>query len=114
MTKTNQDVRDYYQGDTLELDVTVTDSDGNPYSLLEADATWVLVREQGDTPRLTKTIGDGITITDAEAGELTVTIDSGETSDFLGDHYHELEIVDNNGREVIVMTGDFDILADST
>lgn len=53
---------------------------------------------------LTKTIGSGITVTDAAAGKFTVALDPADTLKFSGGYYHEAKAFDVS-RPYTIVTG---------
>lgn len=106
----------FFSGDTQTLKITVNDGATPPVAkdLTGATITWGLAKRQGKAPFLTKTIGSGITVTDAVNGELEVAIDPADTADVKGgSYYHELEITDSIGNIATAAYGDVTIEADS-
>lgn len=107
---------EFFSGDTQKLKYTIDDADAAPArkDLTGATITWGLAKLQGKAPFLTKTIGSGITVTDAANGELDVDLDPADTADVRGgDYYHELEIIDSLGNKATSAYGTITILADS-
>jgi|APHM01.1.fsa_nt_gi Domain of unknown function (DUF2479). len=120
MTKVNQDIpargERYFAGDTAVVEVTVR-QDGSPKDLSNATITFALSRFRGDEPIIEKTLGNGVTITDALAGVLRIEIEGDETAD-LGeadgeDYHYEVAVRDNNSATATVTTGTWTIY-DST
>lgn len=107
-----------FSGDDKELVVVIKDVAGdavNIAGLLSAIWECSKLREDGtfsSTPVISKSIGAGIELTSAGAGELTVTLDQADTEDLYGDYYHELEIVDSNSNKQTVMVGTLTIRKD--
>lgn len=108
-----QDV-EMYSGDTLQLIITVTDSDtGLAKNLSGATAIrWELAKSAKVPSTLIKTLVSGITITNAAMGELRVDILPADTASLKGDFIHELEIIDFAGQVNTVLDGKFTILLD--
>lgn len=97
-------------GDDLDLVVIVRAADRcTLVDLTNATATWVLADCQGDRPRLSKTA----TVTDATAGEITVTLFPSDTDRLCGTYHHELQVRDALSKTSTVMTGKARITADS-
>jgi hypothetical protein len=63
----------YYVGDTILIDVTVTDARGNVVQLNGIDAKWVLDDPGGNNVAIC-TIGNGIKIVDVNGGKLEITV----------------------------------------
>lgn len=81
-----------FQGETQTLAVTVTKEDGNPLDLTGLSAEWRLVAMRDEAAIVTKTDADGITITDAAAGTLEVTLSAADTQQDPGTYRHELRL----------------------
>lgn len=72
-------------GDTLPIDLTIKDSKGEAVPLTDLqgeDLKFVLSRAGVDV--LTKIIGNGIAVTDAGKGEVTITLDAADTVNLVG------------------------------
>jgi hypothetical protein len=98
-------------GDDLDLVVTVRDSDDcDAVDLTSATAVWVLARNPGCTPLLTKTGS----LSDAVNGEVTITLEPEDTADLCaGRYHHELQVRDALSKTSTVMTGVARIVGDS-
>lgn len=66
-----------HAGETRTLAVTVTDQDGAAVDLTDASISYVLDR----ATQIVLTVGDGITITDAAAGQFEIALAQAYTSD---------------------------------
>lgn len=110
MTATGQNFT-MYQGDTLELEVTVTDPTNNDavVDLTNCSLTWVLYRQNQAGVILTKTVGSGITITDASNGEFKITLDPSDTLNLYGLYRHESELKDPTNKISTLFIGKADI-----
>jgi hypothetical protein len=112
MARTNQDAT-FYSNNTFNLAFCLFDDDQTPAVPLDitgASLYWVLTNIDGsgnpdDCPIIVKSIGDGITVTNASGGELTVAIDAEDTSSLTGTFYHELELVDIASNRTVQSTG---------
>ena len=111
MTKKNQDFEAFQNTDVI-LQVSVVDQDGNVFSLVGVSAiVWSLSRELGCDPVLiTKTLGSGITVTDAAAGKLEIKIDAADNLILSGIFEHELTVTDSISDKSTVMVGTANIL----
>ena len=67
------------RGDTADFNVTLTDGPSDPLNLTGLGLTFRAVR--GSLLSIIKTVGAGIVVTDAGAGECTVTIEPEDTED---------------------------------
>lgn len=96
-----------HQGDTKNLVITVKDPTRTPVSLLGAQSVkwWVARRVTSTTKLLQKTVGSGITMTNASAGIVTIRLDPADTVSVSGDYYHELEVIDSAGDIGTVLRG---------
>lgn len=110
MTATEQDFR-VYVGDVVDLEVTITDgaTPPAPINLTGYTAfTWT-VKAFGFTDDIvadiTKTLTNGITVTDAVNGILVINLLRIDTLEMAGDYYHELVAVDGSGNVAMVMNG---------
>ncbi len=99
-----------HAGDDLIIPVTVTE-DGTPTGT-PVDITgallivWALSTREGTIARvLTKTLGEGIEVTDASGGVFEVTIDTEDTRDLSGRYQHQARITDSGGSKSTVMSG---------
>ena len=104
-------------GDTKILSITAQTSTGTALNLNGAVITWQLFPLGGGTALLTKTIGGGITITDASNGVFQVKIDPADTADLAGSYNHEAQITDTDGniltpRNVGLSPGVLEVAAD--
>jgi hypothetical protein len=117
MTATNQDVA-MFSGDTRVLAFTVTQAgDSTPVDLTGATAIkWKCARKLSggfsSTVTLSKALGAGITVTDADAGQLQVLLSPADTAALSGRFYHELEITDVAGNVSTVAIGTLTIAKD--
>ena len=81
-----------YQGDTARLPFEALDASGSPEDLTECDIRWAMSNpSEMATPVLTKTLGEGIVVLNAEGGRILVEIAAGEL-DTPGTYTQELEI----------------------
>jgi hypothetical protein len=110
-----QDI-EFFSGDTVKIKVTITDADNanDPKNLTGAQSIiWALAKAQGKAPLVTKTVGGGITVTDAPNGVCEVLLSVGDTPNFKGSFYHEMQVVDATGNKSTVLYGAVTISADS-
>lgn len=101
-----------FAGDTKRLHFTLT---SGPPSNTPLDIQDTTIRWQASKgtlarfsviPVLTKTIGDGLEVTDAFSGTLTVELLPGDTETLKGTFYHELEITDASGDVSTAFVGE--------
>lgn len=108
MALTNQDFS-LYAGDTRNIVVTVTNSDGTPANLTGATIKWVAAR--GKLVMISKdTIDNGIVITDALNGAYTIRLNQSDSSDLAGNLTHESVVTDAFGNITTILTGKMSIL----
>ncbi len=77
-----------YRGDSAEIEVEITDSDGAAYNL--TDHTIKFTAKCG-TKTITKTTDSGITITDATGGKCLISLLATDT-DVVGEYKYDVEI----------------------
>lgn len=59
----------------------------------------------GADPVISKTLDDGLQITDPDLGKFVVELDATDTVELLRNYYHEATIVDGDGATVTVTFG---------
>ena len=106
-----------WSGDTRIVVFNVKDSDGNAQDLTSATAKFEMAAREGGTFSGAADVelatgGSGIEITDAAAGEVTVTIAASDTASLSGEYYWELEITDSASRVSTVAYGFVEIVND--
>jgi hypothetical protein len=96
-----------YSGNALTVEFTVYQNDGRtPFNLSGASAIWRLCSLFDPAPVITKTIGAGLTITNAAAGIVSLSLSSSDTDPLGSQPYrHELEVIDGSGNPTTVTTG---------
>lgn len=98
-------------GDTIRLEITVKDG-AAAKNLTGCSAAWRMAASYAGPALVSKTTAAGISITDAPAGKLIVTLEPADTADLKGDFVHELEIVDGSGAKATALDGRFRLLED--
>lgn len=113
MVKEHQDVT-MVSGDTLDIQITVTDQDGTAVNLTDHTINWALCTNQNTTPPLVvkSTGGYGVTITNAVGGVFKVALVPTDTAAFSGIYYHEAVITQPTGEKYTVTTGYMTIESD--
>lgn len=82
-----------YAGDNITLNFTAFEEDGvTPLNLTGLDIKYGLARSAGEAPLFMKTVGSGITVTNAAAGQFSVALAPADTLKFNGDYYHEAKV----------------------
>jgi hypothetical protein len=104
-----------YSGDTVNVAVTITDSNGDAVDLTGATSSWVLTSFSGSTVYVTKSSGAGtITYGGVSTNVATVALTASDTDDLDGIFRHELEIVDSTNNVSTVCVGTVVIEAEAT
>jgi hypothetical protein len=107
------------RGDNETLDLVVTDTDtGDPLDLTGV-SLWLTVKVQVNDPDslavIQKTVGSGITITDAAAGEASVSISPADTAPFPSSWEGVYDVqLKSAGSVRTVVSGAFTITGDVT
>lgn len=81
------------RGDARQMKVTAKDEDGQLLPLTGLTISYVISKKVGAEALTTKTIGSGITVTDAPNGAFTIDLLKSDTSTKIGEHYHECQLV---------------------
>ena len=98
-------------GDTAELSFSVYEEDGlTAQDLSGASIAWQMRRAGSSTALVSKTTGDGITVTDAEAGKLTVSLDPEDTEDLAAGRYAHGAVVTDSDDNVSTISLGFMVL----
>ncbi len=104
------------RGTTLSLPVEARNEDGSVIDLTGLTATaiaWRIGTDDRRATRITKTIGSGVTITDAAAGKFTLRLDPADTADLRPDLYaHAAEVTESGGDVTTVLRGCLDLKRD--
>ncbi len=96
-------------GDTKDIVVTVLDEIDQVVPIDGADVVFILSLNEFSAALVTKTTGAGIVITNGPGGVFTVTLDSADTEDLIGQHYFEAELTDVLNQVSTVVLGTIDI-----
>lgn len=97
-------------GDTATITVTVDDGAGGVVDLTGATVTFAMSKDKpgsrfNATAKITKTVGDGVTLTDPTNGVMTVALDAADTDDLSGRYHYEIEVTDTSSNVATVTTG---------
>lgn len=87
------------KGDDVKLNFTIKDRQDAAVDITNSQAiTFKVKKEVGTENAISKSLGDGITITNGAQGELSVTLGSADTDALnIGGHVMELQITDSGG-----------------
>lgn len=92
---------------TIFLDLVAKDNNGDIIDLTGVLSITFTLRQKPDSAAvlITKTLGSGVTVTDATVGAHRVTLDPADTLDFNGNYVFETKIIDASsnvsfGRDV--------------
>lgn len=108
-----------YRGDTAQFRVTALDIDGNPLDITGASAWFTAKRttQDGDVDAVfQKTVGTGITITDAPNGVMLVQLAEADTNTLTKKEIleYDLQIKDTSDGVYTVARGALTVEADVT
>lgn len=113
MTSVNQNL-EFYQGETVGIVITITE-DGTAKDITDASAVWAMAKTPGGAPVYSASTVSGIAITDAAAGELTITISATDSAAFYERiYYHELQLTDGASKTSVTTTGQVSVLKSIT
>ena len=91
-----------YAGDTVVLNVSAKEADGSVLDLTGLSIMWAMGRSNNSTALLSKSVGHGVTIVNAQNGEFRVTLAQNETATLNGSYYHEIRVADGDTSSVIL------------
>lgn len=91
-----------YAGDTVVLNVSAKEADGSVLDLTGLSIMWAIGRPNNSTALLSKSVGHGVEIVNAQNGEFRVTLTKDETATLNGSYYHEIRVVDGDTSSVIL------------
>lgn len=118
MTAAHQDCT-IVSGDSRTLRFTVTGENGAALNLAGAEAVrWGCVRKRADgkfapPAAVERTLGAGISITDAASGIIEVVLAPADTAGLAGGRYHhELQLTDAAGAVSTLAVGELTIVED--
>jgi len=96
------------RGDDIELTINVVDENGDALDLTGITAAAFKLKETlSGSVVLTKTLGSGVTVTDAAEGELKVVLTNAETTLFkIRKHFFEIQITDASSKISTVRNSD--------
>lgn len=108
---TENAIEGIFSGNDVELRVTVTDKDSGLILDLTGIANLIFAIGSAPkaSPKITKTLGGGITVTDAVAGKFSVALTAAELEPLKGILYHETRLTDAAGKKTTLMYGSFEI-----
>ena len=108
MTTERQDIpSDFYQGDEKDIQITITDIDGNLKDLTGGELTYALIYDDGKNPYTVflKSSADPLEIEIVTLGICVVHLVPSDTFNISGTFRHQLHLYDAAGKGGIVMTG---------
>lgn len=113
MAKERQDY-EMWAGDSFQLDVEVTDGNGEIEDISGYYIEWVLAERAGADPEIVKDTDGDVTITDGPNGTFIVDLFPPDTTGIYGKYHHEAQATDDTGNEITLLTGNATINRSST
>ncbi len=99
----------FYRGNNAVTNVTVTNPDNTPMKLGAIQGATFLakvdVRDRDEQAVVVKTLGSGITVTDADNGKLQIAMDRADTAGTRDALVYALNITSALGEEKTVASG---------
>lgn len=89
------------QGESHTITYELVTEDGDPKKLTLYSAEWRLTPRFSEDPLITKTVGAGIEITDAEGGLLEVQLSPEDTELAPGAYRHELRLTSSGNAHSV-------------
>lgn len=106
------------RGDTQEYLITLTDSSDEPLSLDGVDVRFTAKRHYADAePFMSKSIDDGVTVTDPSSGQVVVRIEAGDTDgapDHEARYFYDVELTFASGDIITPLRGYLTVVPDVT
>lgn len=87
-----------------DFNVIVKNDAGTAIDLTGFSISFVVSPHVNATALVTKTVGNGIAITDAAAGKFTVSLSDADT-DLRGRYYYECKATDPDNNDTTILTG---------
>jgi len=101
------------QGDTSDRGITLTEDDGTPVDLTDAEIEFSFAVSAGRSPSFTYTTADYITLTAPADGGFEIDVPASVTAGWPPRRYlHELSITLASGRRFTLMQGHLDVSPD--
>lgn len=107
-----------YRGDTAAWDFTITQSDGTAVNLTDAVGIRFTAKNRTSDADadavITRTVGDGVTVTSAVNGQVRVQLEAADTSALAAPLAlaFDLQLADDHGGVYTVAAGRLEIKAD--
>jgi hypothetical protein len=111
MTISGQNV-DIIQGESRKVEVTVTDQNGNLLDISNSAICWAVFKQSDSV--FTKTVDNGIKLTDPTKGIFEITVAHEDTLNLIGSYKHECRLTDIDGNSSVIFTGSFNVFASKT
>ena len=92
----------FFSGDSQEYDFAVVDTNNVPVPITGANIEWVIAVQGTEVPVLSKTVGEGITITNATGGLFTVVLAISDTLGLAGVYQEALRLTTTDGKSAII------------
>lgn len=102
-----------YRRNSRVLNLTVTDEADAAVDLTGCTVHWVVCDAVG-TALIEKSMGAGITIENAAAGQIRIDLAPDDTDIPPGTYQHELLVIDENGNRYTALAGQFTVLPSLT
>ena len=82
----------FFAGDTITIRFSAVDALGSALNLENMTIEWALSKPSKTVELISKTVGSGITITDADGGLFEIRLMPTETQSLDGEYYQEVQI----------------------
>lgn len=102
------------QGDTLSLNFTLREAvSGDAIDVTGSSITFAVSRQRGDGAAIaTATVGDGVTVTDAAAGQFSVSLELASADFDPGEYDFDLQLVTSGGQTTTHAIGSLKVLGE--
>ena len=100
-----------YQKNSKLKKVALVDADGDVVDLTGAELYFVV---SNNSELFSKSIGDGVTVTDAESGEIEIQIDAADNDVSVDIYKQELLLIDVENNRYSSLTGQYRVLESIT
>ena len=106
MTQLVRQTVEIFAGDSHTLAFSVVDAAGTAIDLTGATIKWKMARSGVIPAEIIKSIGSGITVTNAAGGQFTVDLTTTDTAPLLGLYYFQALVIDSAGNQSVIAHGD--------
>jgi len=106
---------EFFSGNDITLRFSVIDTETSlPLNMSGSlELIWGLAKRQGVLPIITKTLNEGVNLTDAANGIVEVDLHHDETEPLKGEYYHEMRLTTSGDKQITLAYGEVNVINNS-